>query len=61
MPHGRHIYAKAYYMAKSKMCAYPHSDQELLHWKFVLRCCSKFPSVNLLDQEIDDKYSDTSP
>ena len=22
MPHGRHIYSKAYEMAKSKMCAY---------------------------------------
>ena len=31
MPHGRHIYAKAYDMEKSTMCAYPNSDNTLTH------------------------------
>ena len=61
MPHGRHIYAKAYDMEKATMCAYPQSDHALPHWKCVLRCCAKFPSVNIPDQETDDQYSDTSP
>ena len=61
MPHGRHIKAKAYEIAKAAMCAYSQSDHVLPHWKFVLRCCSKFPSINLPDQETDYQYPDTSP
>ena len=38
------------------MCAYPQSDYALPHWKCVMRCCAKCPSVNLPDQETDDKY-----
>ena len=37
MPYKSHIYAKASDMANATMCAYPHSDNALLHWKFVLR------------------------
>ena len=33
----------------------------LPHWKFVLRCCAKFPGINLPDQETGDWYPDTSP
>ena len=61
MPHGRHIYAKASDMAKAKICEYPQSDHTLPHWKCVMQCCSKCPSVNLPDQETDDQYSNTSP
>ena len=61
MPHGRHIYAKAYGTERATMCAYSHSYQELPHWKGVLRCCSKCPSINLPDQETDDQYPGTSP
>ena len=61
MPHGRHIYAKAYDMAKAKMCAYSQSDHALPHCKCVLRCCAKCPSINLTDQETDDQYPDTIP
>ena len=60
MSHGRHIYAKAYDMAKATMCAYPQSDHALPHWKGVLRCCAKCPSVNINDRETDYKYSNTS-
>ena len=61
MTHGRHIYDKIYDMVKEKMCAYPQSDHVLPHWKCVLRCCAKFQSVNLPDQERDDQYSNTIP
>ena len=61
MPHMRHIYSKAYDMSKEKMCAYPQSDHALPHWKCVMQCCAKCPSVNLLDQETDDQYTDNIP
>ena len=61
MPHERYVYAKSYYMEKATMCAYLHSDHLLPHWKFVLQCCAKCPSINLPDQETDDQYPDTSP
>ena len=61
MPHGHHIYAKAYDMLKVTMCAYPQSDHMLPHWKFAMRCCAKCPSINITDQEIYDQYSNTSP
>ena len=60
MAHGRHIYAKAYDMAKATMCAYSQSDHELPNQKYVLGCCAKCPGINLPDQETDDKYPDTS-
>ena len=48
-------------MAKATMYAYSQSDHALPHWKCVLQCCAKFPSINFLDQETDDQYPDTSP
>ena len=61
MPHGRHIYAKAYDMEKAIMCANSQSDHALPHWKFVLRCCAKCPSINIPDQETDDKHPNLIP
>ena len=61
MPHGSHIYAKAYDMSKATMCAYPESYHALPHWKFVIRCCAQCPNVNVPDQETDDHYSNTIP
>ena len=61
MPHGRHIYAKAYDMAKATMCAYNKSDNSLSHWNFVLRCCANSLCINLPDQETDNQYSETTP
>ena len=61
MSHGHHIYARAYDMAKAIMCAYPQSYHTLPHWKCVMRCCVKFPSLNLPDQETYDQYSNTIP
>ena len=61
MPHGRHIYAKAYDMANATMCAYPHSDHALPHWKFVLQVCAYYPYINLPVQETDNQYSETTP
>ena len=60
MPHGRHIYAKAYDTEKATMCAYTQSDHALPHCKCVIRCCAKFTSVNITDPETDDKYLDTN-
>ena len=61
MPHGPHIYAKASDMTKATMCEYSHSDHASPDWKCVLPCCSKFPKINLPDQETDDQYPNTSP
>ena len=61
MPHGRHIYAKAYDMAKAEICKYLQSDNGLPHLKFVLRCCAHCPSVNLPDQGTDKKHEETTP
>ena len=51
MPHGIHIYSKAYDMENSTMCTYPKSDHSPPHWKFVLRWCAEFPHINIPDQE----------
>ena len=61
MPHGRHIYDKSYNTAKATICAYSQAYHALPHWKCVLRCCAKFPSINLPDQETYHQYTDTSP
>ena len=61
MPHGRHIYVKTYDMKKETMCAYPQSYNALLHWKCVMKFCAKCQSINLPDQETDDKYSNPIP
>ena len=61
MTHGRNIYSKAYDMEKEIMCAYSQSDHVLPHCKCVLKCCAKFPSIDLPDQETDDQYPNTSP
>ena len=61
MPHGRHIYAKSYDMAKAKMCAYPQSDHALPHLKYVLRSCADCLCINIHDQETDNWYSETTP
>ena len=61
MPHGRHIYAKAYDMEKATMFAYPQSNHSFPHWKCTLQCCAKCPSLNISDQEINYQYPNTSP
>ena len=61
MPHGNHIYAKSYDTENATMCAYSQSDHASPNWECVLRCCAKFPSINISDQEKDDKHPDTSP
>ena len=61
MPQGCHISAKAYDMEKATMCAYAQSDHALTHWKCVLRCCAKCPSINIPDQERYYKHPDTTP
>ena len=60
MPHGRNVYAKAYDMAKATMGAYSQLDHALPHRKRVLRCCDQCPSINITDQETDDKHPNPS-
>ena len=61
MPHGRHIYAKEYDMAKDTMCTYPQYDHALPHWKFVLRCSAEFPYSNHPDQETNKNKKKQHP
>ena len=51
MPHGRHIYAKAYDIENATMCTNPHSDHSLPHSECVLLFCDDCPCINLPDQE----------
>ena len=60
MLHGRHIYAKASDMENSTMCTYPYCVHALTHWKYVLRGCAKFAYINIIDQETDNHYSETT-
>ena len=61
MPHERHIYAKAYDTERAKMCAYSQSYHALPHWKYILICCVKCPSIDIPDQKIYDKHPNPSP
>ena len=61
MPHGRHIYAKAYDMEQVTMCTYSQSDHALPHWKRVLRCCSKCTRINIPDQKTDKNMTKQHP
>ena len=58
IPHGRHIYAKAYDMTNATMCTYPNSDNALPHWKYVFWCCSECPCINIPDQETTKKHDE---
>ena len=61
MPHGHHIYAKAYDMTKETICVNSQSDNALSHWKCVLRYCAQCTSINITDQETDDKHPNPNP
>ena len=61
MPHGHHIYARAYDTVKATMCVHSQSDHALPYWKCVLRYCAKCKRINLPEQETDDKNPNTSP
>ena len=60
IPYWHHIYARSSDMEKATMRTYPQSDHALPHWKFLLRCCAKFPCIDLPDQETDHQYSETT-
>ena len=61
MPHGRHIYSKADYMAQATICAYPQSYHALPRCKYILRCCADCPCINIPNQETYNQNSDTTP
>ena len=48
-------------MENATMCAYPHLDNALLHWKCVLRCCADCTCINLPDQEKNKKHEEKTP
>ena len=50
MPHGRHIYAKAYEMKKATMYANLHYYHVLPHFKCLLLCCDQCTIINIPDQ-----------
>ena len=47
MQHGNHIFNTSSDMVMATMCAYPSSEYLLPHWKCVLRCCAKYPRIDL--------------
>ena len=47
-------------MENSTICANSQSDHALPHWKFVLRCCAQYPSINIPDQETYDNHPNPS-
>ena len=61
MPHRRRVYAKAYDMAKATMCAKSQFYHTLPHWKYVSQCCAQCTSINIPDQETDDKHPNPIP
>ena len=61
MPHGRHIYDKAYDMEKYTMCTYTQFNHASPHCKRVLRCFDECPCINIPDQETDNQYSEIAP
>ena len=56
MPHGPHIYAKSFDMAKAKMCSYSQSDHALPQCK-----CAEYTCFNLTDQETDKNMRKQHP
>ena len=61
MPHGHHIYLKAYDMEKATMCTYPQSRHALPHMKCVLPCCADCTFINITDQDTNKKHEETTP
>ena len=61
IPHGSHIYAKAYDMENDTMRTNPQYDHALPHWKCELQCCDECPCTNLPDQETNKNYKETTP
>ena len=53
MPHGKHMFQTASYMAIATMCVYSSSKYALPHWKCFLHCCAKCPRIYLPSQESD--------
>ena len=58
-PHGCNIYNTDEEMAMSTMCTYNSKHNRPPHWKHVLRCCDKFPSIVLPSQEENKDTTNT--
>ena len=59
--HGFHIYNTAADMAMSNMCPCNYKHHGLPHWKCVLMCCNKCPSIVLTSQEAIEDTTNTCP
>ena len=51
MPHENNMFPIASGIAMETMCAYLSSNYALTHWKCVLRCCAKYPHMDLPSPE----------
>ena len=60
IPHGCHIYVTTSDTDMAKVCSYPQSQHDFSNWKYVLRCCSNFPHIDIPYQESDRNQSNTS-
>ena len=48
----RHIYITESEMGIDTICDFPSNKHAFTHWKFVLRCCSRCPSIFNINQEL---------
>ena len=60
-PHGCNIYNTASNMSIETMCYCTSKHHGLLHWKFLLYCCDKCPSIVLPGQEENKDTTETCP
>ena len=61
MPHGRHNHKTALDMEIATMCDFPSYKNDLTHWKFVLFCFSKYPSIVNPYQELHSNTKNACP
>ena len=60
MPHRRHIYTTEADISMTKVYAYPQFHHAFPHWKYVLRCFTNFPHIDITEQEPDRHHSNTT-
>ena len=60
-PHGCNIHNTATEMEMETMCTCNYTHNGLLHWKCVLRCCERFPSIRIPSQDENRDTTNTYP
>ena len=61
LSHGCNIYQTESDVVMDKFCAYPITQYELPHCKYVLRCCTNCPHISIPSPESDRYHSNTYP